>query len=269
MVFLSRKRQIEILILKRILFIFLVLLGTKVQAQYTMCTSTGTISDACGGTFYDSGGIGGNYNNNENCVVTFCAPAGQYISFDFTSFITESFFDELSVYNGPSVASPLMGTYSGSTGPGVVTSTLGGCITFEFTSDGSTKKAGWEASITCTTTPPTTGNDCSAANPFCTGTVYNFPNNTNQPSLGTINCLISTPNPVWYYMQIQNGGNLDVDIAQTDGTGAGLDVDFNLWGPFTSLSDGCTRFQWHGTQCGLQFQLVYNRAGEYSKCTAR
>jgi len=229
------------------------------DAQYNMCTSSGTISGACGGTFYDSGGPAGNYNNNENCTVSFCAPAGQYISFDFTVFNTESFFDELSIYNGPTTASPLLGTFSGTTGPGVVTSTLGGCITFQFSSDGSTKKPGWEAAITCTTTPPSTGNDCSSASPFCTGTVYNFPNNTNVPSLGTINCLFSTPNPVWYYMQIQNPGSLDIDISQSDAGGAGIDVDFNLWGPFSSVSDGCTQIS-NGTapnvDCSFSFSTT-------------
>ena len=199
----------------------------------------GTINNACGGTFYDAGGPGSNYTSNQNFTATFCAPPGQYISFDFTQFSTELNYDYLDIYNGASTASTLIGSYSGNNGPGTVTSTIGGCLTFEFSSDGIFNYSGWVASITCSTTPPSTGNDCSSASPFCTGTVYTFPNNTGVASLGTINCLITTPNPVWYYMQIQNPGNLDINISQENAAGNGIDVDFNLWGPFNSLADGC------------------------------
>lgn len=87
------------------------------------------------------------------------------------------------------------------------------------------------------------GNACSTASPFCTGTTYNFPNNTNIPSLGgggIYGCLATTPNPVWYYMQIQNPGNISVTINQTNTAGTGIDVDFALWGPFPNLAIACT-----------------------------
>jgi hypothetical protein len=199
----------------------------------------GTITDACGGMFYDSQGPATNYLNNEFYTATFCAPPGQYITFDFTAFQTELLSDWLDIYNGPTTGSPLIGSYTGPFGPGTITSTLGGCITFVFTSDGNVRRPGWEANISCTTAPPSTGNDCGTALPFCTGTSYTFPNNTNQPDLGPFDCLTSTPNPVWYYMQIQNGGNLNINISQQDGFGFGIDVDFDLWGPFVTLPDGC------------------------------
>ncbi len=91
-------------------------------------------------------------------------------------------------------------------------------------------------------TPPNGNGDvCTNSTPFCTGSTYSFPNNTGIPGLGAINCLFSTPNPVWYYMQIDEPGNLNITISQTNAAGAGLDVDFNLWGPFTSLTDGCSQ----------------------------
>ncbi|MFZ4059567.1 MAG: hypothetical protein ACOYKE_15590, partial [Ferruginibacter sp.] len=71
---------------------------------------------------------------------------------------------------------------------------------------------------------------------------YIFPNSTDQPSLGSngiYGCLSTTPNPVWYYMQVQNPGNMTINISQKSCTGAGLDVDFALWGPFNSLGAGC------------------------------
>lgn len=199
----------------------------------------GTITNACGGTFYDSGGPVGNYGNSQFFTATFCAPPGQYITFNFTSFNTEFLFDWLDVYNGPTTGSPLIGSYTGAISPGTVTSTLGGCITFVFESDISDVAPGWTATISCNTAPPSTGNDCGTSLPFCTGTSYIFPNNTDQADLGPMDCLLSTPNPVWYYMQIQNPGNLNINISQSDAFGFGIDVDFDLWGPFNTLSDGC------------------------------
>lgn len=84
-----------------------------------------------------------------------------------------------------------------------------------------------------------TGVNCLQAMPFCTGTNYTFPNSTGIPSLGSVACLGSTPNPIWYFMQVQNGGNIDIFMSQTNGGGAGLDVDFAVWGPFPSLAAGC------------------------------
>lgn len=223
----------------KIALIIVLLSGIKISAQNYNMGNLGTISDACGGNFYDSQGPGTNYLNNEFYTATFCAPPGQYISFNFTAFQTEFLFDWLDVYNGPTTGSPLIGSYTGAAGPGLITSSLGGCITFVFESDGAQRRAGWEATITCSTTPPSTGNDCDAALPFCTSSSYTFPNNTNQPNLGSVDCLLSTPNPVWYYMQIANPGNLNMNISQTDGFGFPIDVDFDLFGPFTSASNGC------------------------------
>ena len=100
----------------------------------------------------------------------------------------------------------------------------------------------------CVTDPALTGSGpgaiCSSANTFCTSATYTFPNTTNQPSLGgggIYGCLGTSPNPVFYYMQIANPGNLVFNISQVNTAGTGVDVDFALWGPFTSLSDGCNQ----------------------------
>ncbi len=86
------------------------------------------------------------------------------------------------------------------------------------------------------------GNYCTAAEPFCTGTVVTFPNQTGTsaeagPSYG---CLGSQPNPAWYYLKVGTTGNITIQIDQVDGSGSGIDVDFILWGPFTSPTGACT-----------------------------
>jgi hypothetical protein len=201
----------------------------------------GTINGACSGLFYDNGGPSGQYSNNQLLTATFCAPAGQSVIFSFSDFLLEGGLDFLDIYSGPSTASPLLGSYTGNLSPGVIASTAGGCLTFQFFSDGSILERGWEATISCGTPPPpaNTGDSCPEALPFCTSATYTFPNNVDQLGLGTINCLLQSPNPVWYYMQIDNPGNLTINIAQFDIFGFPIDVDFNVWGPFTSPEDGC------------------------------
>lgn len=93
--------------------------------------------------------------------------------------------------------------------------------------------------FTVLTTKAQTGANCLDALPFCTGTNYVFPNSTSVPSLGNVACLGSTPNPIWYYMQVETPGNIDITMVQTSGGGGGLDVDFAVWGPFPNLAAGC------------------------------
>lgn len=86
------------------------------------------------------------------------------------------------------------------------------------------------------------GSTCADADPFCTGTTYNFPNNTGLPDAETIEpgnnygCLSTSPNPAWYYMEISTAGDLDIFIEQNTSAGGGLDVDFILYGPYDDLN---------------------------------
>jgi hypothetical protein len=92
--------------------------------------------------------------------------------------------------------------------------------------------------------PPPPASTCATAQPFCTSTSpFTVPNITGQPSLGgggVYGCLGTTPNPTFYYLQIQNSGNIDITISQTSNTGTALDVDFIVWGPFNNLGASCT-----------------------------
>lgn len=136
---------------------------TPYSQNYNM---PGVTINTCSGNFKDSGG-NGNYGNNENITTTFCSNSGNCIQVNFTAFSVENFFDVLSIYDGPSIASPLIGTYTGVTSPGLITSTTG-CLTFRFTSDGSVVSTGWLANISCVACPP-------PPPPFCyTGVVIPF-----------------------------------------------------------------------------------------------
>lgn len=117
---------------------------------YTMTNSSVTV---CSGTFYDSGGAGGNYANNQNFSMTFYpAIAGNFIQIVFLSFDVQDNYDLLYVYDGNSTSAPLIGIYTSNTLPGTVTassSNITGSLTFSFTSNGFTNRPGWSASISC------------------------------------------------------------------------------------------------------------------------
>ena len=109
----------------------------------------------CGGNFVDSGGASGDYSNNQNITTLICPTnPGELVTVTFTSFNTENNFDFLRIYDGNSTAAPLLGTFTGTTLPPTFTSTAAnGCLTFNFTSDGSVVRSGWTANITCSPAP--------------------------------------------------------------------------------------------------------------------
>lgn len=197
--------------------------------------------NTCSGSFYDSGGPSGNYGTNQNMTITFCSSTpGQQIYLQFTAFNIFSNLDYLYVYNGPNAASPLLGTYTGANSPGTVSST-NGCLTFVFTSNGLLTSTGWAATIGCgnpPAAPPTS--TCATAQPFCTGSTITYPAGVNNGTAfsSPYDCLGSSPNPAWYYLEIDQPGNLDITMQSTPS----YDIDFIMWGPFPSISVMCQQY---------------------------
>ncbi|WP_309613210.1 CUB domain-containing protein [Flavobacterium sp.] len=116
---------------------------------------TGTAPPICGGNFVDSGGVGGNYANNENSTTTICPTTpGDQVTVTFTSFNTQNATDFLRVYDGNNASAPLLATLSGTALPPAFTSSASsGCLTFVFTSNGTTTAAGWASNVTCAPAP--------------------------------------------------------------------------------------------------------------------
>ena len=84
---------------------------------------------------------------------------------------------------------------------------------------------------------------CGTAQPFCTGTTYTFPASTNTPPPTGANfgCLWSQPNPAFYYCEIDNPGNMTINIQGLGTTGGTNDIDFICWGPFTNPATMCNQ----------------------------
>ena len=97
---------------------------------------------------------------------------------------------------------------------------------------------------------------CETAFPFCTDNgAYNFPAGVNSGSpcgstynascddpykcSGTpgqsTNCLSTAPNPAFYYMRIDEPGNLNIYMYSTPQ----VDIDFDCWGPFHDINTAC------------------------------
>jgi gliding motility-associated-like protein len=81
---------------------------------------------------------------------------------------------------------------------------------------------------------------CTEAPAFCTGQTVTYANSVNVPSLGAIGCLITTPNPAFFFLQVNQAGPLSYLISQVSTAGVPIDVDYVAWGPFTNLTNACT-----------------------------
>jgi gliding motility-associated-like protein len=81
---------------------------------------------------------------------------------------------------------------------------------------------------------------CTEAPAFCTGQTVTYANSTNVPSLGQIGCLFTSPNPAFFFLQVNQAGPLTYLISQVDNNGVGRDVDYVAWGPFNDLQTACT-----------------------------
>lgn len=87
--------------------------------------------------------------------------------------------------------------------------------------------------------------DCSTLEPICSnsGVQFTASSNVQDASItnpgNNYNCLSSSPNPTWYYMQVGVSGNLQFSLS------APQDIDFIIYGPFNNLVDaqnGCNSY---------------------------
>ncbi|WP_296378672.1 choice-of-anchor L domain-containing protein [Winogradskyella sp.] len=139
-------------IFKPIVFAIVLLLSTMSFAQ-DITMQNGTFTRCAPDRFFDSGGSTGNYGSNENFQITLCPiNFGEIVILDFTRFSTQAGSDIMTIYDGDSTASPVIGNFSGSVSPGRVVSTHpSGCLTVTFSSNGFGNTLGWQANILCAT----------------------------------------------------------------------------------------------------------------------
>ena len=93
----------------------------------------------------------------------------------------------------------------------------------------------------CISTPAS----CISSQSACQNLSYQ--NTTGITSQGTIGCLLSSPNPTYYTINIQQSGPINLLLTQSSQAPVGgvagppnLDVDYAAWGPYTDTAAACT-----------------------------
>ncbi len=98
----------------------------------SLTSSSGTISDGPG-----------SYGHYVQC--SWLIQTGAAVTLTFSAFATEVGYDFVKVYSGSTASAPLLGSFSGTSTPGAVTSSTGTMLV-SFSTDGSVKNSGFVAS---------------------------------------------------------------------------------------------------------------------------
>ena len=82
---------------------------------------------------------------------------------------------------------------------------------------------------------------CANANLLCNSLGIPFSNTISIPSTGPSGCLTTKPNPTWFYLPISSSGTINLVITQGNNAPSynNLDVDYIVYGPFTSGTPSC------------------------------
>lgn len=193
--------------------------GAGWVATITSMVVSTAVTETCSGTYYDSGGAGGNYANNSYFNTIYKSNDGRNLRFDFTSFNLRA-NDLLIALDGDSLNAPVIGKYN--TNPGTILST-GETITFIFSANNDTQvAAGWAATISCydvkTFYSYTSGlwNAPGTWTIDASGTTYNNPGNKIPTALDKAVILngrtvtVSNNNNSTLQLDIQDGAILDL-----------------------------------------------------------
>lgn len=75
---------------------------------------------------------------------------------------------------------------------------------------------------------------CNNMQQICSNGSFPLPiNGAVAPPGNNYDCLGSQPNPVWFYIEIQTSGSINLELTNS----AAVDLDYLLWGPFNNLND--------------------------------
>ncbi len=150
------------------------------SSAMTYCLPMRVLSDIAGDI--DDGSSAERYGNNSDCYWLIEPTDAASITLTFFDMNTQDGYDFVTVYDGPSIVAPVLGTYSGDVVPAPVTSG-GGAMLVRFQSDHLVRFDGWAASYTSKVVAP----GCSgaqvltdAAGSFTDGSgINNYSNNSD------------------------------------------------------------------------------------------
>jgi PKD repeat protein len=124
--------------------------SVNAQGVYNMCATLDIIDTS--GTLYDSGGPLSDYLDDEECTLTIHPSCATTITLTFLSFATETNYDYMYIYDGPTVTGTPIVTLNGQTIPPPVTCSSG-YMTIHWSSDFIVTNPGWEATWTSVIAP--------------------------------------------------------------------------------------------------------------------
>lgn len=121
-------------------------------------TTHNTSGQYCGYWFYDDGGSGANYSNNQDYWITLqgnVAP-NTHVRISFANFDVKD-DDTLYIYDGPNTSSPLLSKHNNSYNPlnngntmvQASLSNASGSLTIRLKTNGANSGSGWNATILC------------------------------------------------------------------------------------------------------------------------
>lgn len=207
---------------------------------------TNTTLNSCDLLYADPGGLN-DYPNNMDMIQTIHSDPLEpgVLNMEFMEF-SLNMGDSLWIYDGSTIYNSLIGCYTENNTPPTLTATSHS-LTFRFKSNQVDSTSGWLARISCHSCESnfmTNQSPCNtdpnsttgfAAIPFCT---EDNPSGVSFPasvgglvSLSQIGCLSTTLNPTWFFMKIDQPGDLLLRI-QMNSLSPNPDVDFACWGPF-------------------------------------
>jgi uncharacterized delta-60 repeat protein len=185
---------------------------------------------ACSGTYYDPGYTLSYQAADPNSpylvqTITPTTP-GAKLRVTFTSFNLVNGQDFLSIYNGASTSSPVIGAFTGTNSPGTRTATSsGGQLTFQFYRSSLGGASGWAATISCISSGPSTVRlNTGGASVTTNGRTFaadaNFTGST-AVSTNSVSNFANTTDDVLYRdarRAANNGGSFGYNIPVSNGT---------------------------------------------------
>lgn len=122
------------------------------EKYYRLINNTPTITplSTATGSFYDSGGAAGSYDDDERFIWVIEPVGAANVSITFSQFSVENNYDYMFIYDGNSINASLIGVYTSTNSPGTINSSSG-ALTIEFRTDCATTGIGWAANWTSTT----------------------------------------------------------------------------------------------------------------------
>lgn len=242
-----------------LLFLLFLLPSLSFTQNTYIAPENGNLSiQDCSGILYDSGGANAEYTNDNVAYITISGTSGDALSFTFSMFDVENFFDNLTIYDGPTINSPVIGSYTGTTLPNngdpIILSGMVGLIVFD--SDFIITRDGFEMSFECIdySEPPVA--DISYQSFTCSGTVAFADESTQFPDswnwdFGDGNTS-TDQNPAYTYT---NPGTYDIQLIACNDNGCD-----------TTMVASAVNFDPNASGCSNVVNMIYQETDSTTAC---